>query len=213
MTFGSKHTLALALLLCSVAASAQVFKWVDANGKTHYSDKPPPATAKQAQVTNASTGVSTEGMPYTLAQAVRSAPVTLWTTSPCAGCDSGRSLLKARGIPFAEKTVKTAEDEQALKAAGGDGLPMLVVGASKTNGYLQSQWESMLDVARYPSAKMLPASYRYPDPVAAVPVAAPAAAGTERASPRASKAETDAKRERAAAEARKQRTAPPGFVF
>ncbi len=213
MTFGSKHTLALALLLCSAAASAQVYKWVDASGKTHYTDKPPPASAKQSQVKSASVGASTEGMPYTLAQAVRTFPVTLWTTSPCGGCDSGRSYLKSRGIPFAEKTVKTAADEQLLKAAGGDGLPLLVVGSSKSSGYLQSQWEGMLEVARYPATKMLPASYRYPEPVAAAPVAATPDRAAQRLAQAQAKAEADEKRAREEAAARQPRTAPPGFVF
>ena len=39
----------MALLCLAVSASAhsQMYKWVDKDGKTHYSDKPPPADAKQ----------------------------------------------------------------------------------------------------------------------------------------------------------------------
>src|SRR4051812_41960190 len=33
------------LVLCSTA-SAQMYKWVDKDGKTHYTDTPPPAEAK-----------------------------------------------------------------------------------------------------------------------------------------------------------------------
>jgi len=40
-------TVAISLALCvALPASAQMYKWVDANGKVHYSDKPPPSNIK-----------------------------------------------------------------------------------------------------------------------------------------------------------------------
>ncbi|MFH1605210.1 MAG: DUF4124 domain-containing protein [Pseudomonadota bacterium] len=40
-------SVAIALTLCLVLpASAQMYKWVDENGKVHYSDKPPPSNIK-----------------------------------------------------------------------------------------------------------------------------------------------------------------------
>ena len=40
-------TVAIWLALCvALPASAQMYKWVDANGKVHYSDKPPPSNIK-----------------------------------------------------------------------------------------------------------------------------------------------------------------------
>lgn len=208
----ARAAVGLALLVCSAMASAQVYKWVDAQGKTHFSDKPPPANAKPAAMAGSKVGAATADMPYALAMAARTFPVTLWTTSGCSACDSGRAFLKSRGIPFSEKTVKTARDEALMQAAGGDGLPLLLVGSSKSSGYLQSQWESMLDNARYPSSNMLPRSYRHPDPVAAAPaVAAPAEPDNEALL--AAKAEQDDKRRRDEAAARAPRTAPPGFQF
>jgi len=40
------------LSMISVSASAQLYKWVDADGKVHYSDKAPPANAKQEKKLN-----------------------------------------------------------------------------------------------------------------------------------------------------------------
>lgn len=37
------------MLLCSITANAQIYKWVDENGKTQYTDQPPPAAAKEEQ--------------------------------------------------------------------------------------------------------------------------------------------------------------------
>ena len=41
------HIIALAVLLLPMAATAQIYQWKDAGGKVHYSDQPPPTTAKQ----------------------------------------------------------------------------------------------------------------------------------------------------------------------
>ena len=47
-----KRSLIASLIACmaiafATTAAAQVFQWKDANGKTIFSDKPPPSDAKQ----------------------------------------------------------------------------------------------------------------------------------------------------------------------
>lgn len=203
--------LGLALLLCAGSASAQLYKWTDANGKTHFSDQPPPAGAKPAAIKGTAVGTTTADMPYALATAMRNYPVTLYTTKPCGGCDQGRNYLRSRGIPFTEKTVGTAEDESKLKEMGGDGrLPFFVVGSAKVTGFQQNNWESMLNVALYPATKMLPASYQYPAPVALSPVAPKPPKADVNAERIAAEQEAERKRQQAAREAS---NAPPGFRF
>ena len=108
-------------LLVSAGAHAQLYKWVGPDGKVTYSDTPPPASAKKVEEKSIGTGsVAASGLPFELAEAVRANPVTLYTTSNCEGCDSGRELLNARGIPFTEKTVHSEDDIARLKQAGGD---------------------------------------------------------------------------------------------
>lgn len=210
--------LGLALLLCAGGASAQVYKWVDANGKTHFTDKPPPASAKISQI-KAGSGAAGGGvqLPYALATAVRNFPVTLYTTSPCAGCDQGRVLLKARGVPFTEKTVSTGEDEQKLKEITGSiNLPVLVVGNAKTNGYQAGAWNSALNVALYPETNILPPTYRYPEAVSVAPKPVTVDAPDQEAVRAAAVQEREKRRKEAAAAAAakaKPPTAPPGFQF
>ncbi|QAU23805.1 DUF4124 domain-containing protein [Dyella sp. M7H15-1] len=51
-------SIALALLLVAPLASAQVYKWTDIQGTTHYSETPPPVGTKYSQV-SVSTDTST----------------------------------------------------------------------------------------------------------------------------------------------------------
>ena len=61
---------AAALVFCA-SATAQVYKWKDANGTTHYSDAPPPAGARYEKV-NVSSSVSTPITPAPAASAAAS---------------------------------------------------------------------------------------------------------------------------------------------
>lgn len=208
MKVSTKSSLGLALLLCAGAASAQMYKWVDANGKTHFTDTPPPASAKAAPIKGPVSATSSADLPYSLANAVRTYPVVLWTTAPCPTCDSGRAYLKSRGIPFTEKTVTTGADEEKLKEAGGDGrLPLLTVGRSKLIGYQQGSWSDALAAAAYPERSMLPPNYQYGMATSAAPKPVKAEADKEALRMAAAEAEEQRKKKAAAP------TAPPGFQF
>ena len=52
-----RPSIALALLLVAPLACAQVYKWTDAHGTTHYSESPPPTGTKYSQV-SVNTGAS-----------------------------------------------------------------------------------------------------------------------------------------------------------
>lgn len=161
----------LPLLLLSLNAHAQLYKWVGQDGKVTYSDTPPPASVKKVEEKAiSSAGPATSSLPFELASAVKANPVTLYTTSKCSGCDSGRALLNARGIPYTEKTVNSNEDIARLQQVGGDKqLPFLTVGRNKQSGFEADAWNTMLSGAAYPEASQLPASYRNPPPQAAAP--------------------------------------------
>ena len=167
-------TLLIAFLIALVSTGAgaqQMYKWIGKDGKINYTDLPPPAFAKKAEIKSVvSSDSDTSSLPYELAQAAKNNPVTLYTGADCAPCDNGRILLSKRGIPFTEKTVKTAEDGQRLKQVGGAGnLPLLVIGRSQQNGFEANAWGSALSAAGYPETSKLPASYRNPAPQSAAP--------------------------------------------
>jgi glutaredoxin len=155
--------LVLAALLCAASASAQqVYKWTDAKGVTHFSDTPPPAAAEKAVVKDYAATSDGPALPYALARATRNNPVTLYTVSACGPCDQARSFLQQRGIPYAEKTVSNADDQQKLKEVGDDlQVPLLVVGPRKLSGFEAGAWGQALDAASYPSQSLLPRGYQF----------------------------------------------------
>ncbi len=177
------------LLLCAGVAGAQVYKWVDEKGVTHYSDMPPPPSTSpktKVELKSFDTGSGSVELPPELAEVARNRPVTLYTTAQCSGCDQARAMLMARGIPFSEKTVNTADDHAALKKAGSAGqLPLLLVGRSKQIGFEQNTWDVLLSDAGYPTEKILPPTYRYAAPAPAAPPPPPSPEAQARAAAKA----------------------------
>jgi glutaredoxin len=162
--------LGLVLLLCAAGAGAQMYKWTDAKGVVSFSDQPPPASARKVERKSLDAASRAE-LPYGLAQTAKTSPVVLYTTTACEACDQGRALLRQRGIPFAEKTVQSNEDQQKLKDAGSDGqLPLLLVGSNKRIGFEAGAWNAALTEAAYPLQRQLPAGWQSPDAVSAAPV-------------------------------------------
>lgn len=174
--------LGLVLLVIAEAAAAQVYKWKDEHGVTHYGDTPPPRVKSDILKTDRPAPARAPVLPYELARAVQAAPVVLYTTARCDGCDQGRALLRARGIPFSERTVNTGEDQQQLERANGgrSELPLLLVGSRKVAGFQAAAWQDALTAAAYPRQKMLPPSYQF---AAAVPAAGTGSGAALPASP------------------------------
>lgn len=161
MTHKVLPSIALLLLICAANSHAELYKWIGPNGKVTYSDMPPPESSKQAKPLslNAS-GTGTDGLPYELAEAVKNNPVILYTATQCVPCDQGRSLLKNRGIPFAEKTVNSNDDIGKLQQISGDTqLPVLTIGRNKQRGFEATAWGTVLTASGYPESSKLPKGY------------------------------------------------------
>jgi len=157
---------ALAAALAAPAAYAQ-YKWIDANGRVNYGDRPPPTDSRR--VMRGPAGVhSSEApaagdhrLPYALRSAASRYPVVLYTAPDCAPCDLGRSHLAQRGVPYTEKLVQTAADVRAFNALqlGSTQFPVLTVGTDRMAGFEATLWNRMLDAAAYPRSSMLPPNY------------------------------------------------------
>ncbi len=159
-------------LLVTAHAHAQLYKWVAPDGKITYSDTPPPSSVKKVEEKALAVGPATAGFPFELAQAVKTSPVTLYTTSKCEACIDARNFLNTRGIPFAEKTVNNNDEIARLKQAGGDRqLPFATIGSDKQSGFNSDLWDAALTRAGYPASNQLPKTYRNPAPESAAPKA------------------------------------------
>jgi glutaredoxin len=171
---------AVAILLGSLSASAlaQAYRWVDKDGRVHYSGTPPPpATASNVEKISTQSGtVSNAPLAFGLQQAMKVNPVKLYTFSGCsAACSDAKALLEKRGVPYTEVSVDSPDKREELKrVSGGANVPVLVVGKTVKQGYEESMYNAALDEGGYPkSSQLLPGQKaRQEEKVAAKPAAA-----------------------------------------
>lgn len=143
----------LALVLASPLAGAQPYKWVDAQGRTHYGDRPP-AEAKARPVTaaiNTYTGapvLNASDKPAT--PAAQRVALVIYTTPTCGYCTAAKAHMGRRGIPYTERDVTTSESYQReFRQKGGRGVPLIVAGSRTLNGYSAESLNALLKGAGY----------------------------------------------------------------
>jgi glutaredoxin len=169
-----------------------MYKVVGPDGSVTYTDRPPaqggarvtPLGRSEAPAPEDAAAVSVAQMPFELRQAMQRHPVTLYTATDCAPCDTGRQMLRARGIPFSERRVENNDDIVALeRIAGGRSVPALSIGGQALRGFSQEEWGAYLDVAGYPRESRLPRNWRSPPVTPLAERQAPAPSVPESESP------------------------------
>jgi len=172
-----KPWMLLIMLMLTVApAQAETYKWVDAEGRVHYSDQPPPPSARKSERKQLGDKPGDIAMPYVLQQAVKNFPVTIYVYDCGDGCNRARALLVKRGVPHTSKDPLAPEVRDELKklTAGQEVAPVLQVGRRILLGFEEARWNAALDDAAYPKTALVTVTPVQTKPAAATPPPAPA---------------------------------------
>lgn len=167
------------MLVLAIPVQAEIYKWVDANGKIHYSDHPPPPSARSIERKRLADSPADPSLPYVLQEAMKNHPVTLFVYDCGEGCTKAQALLSKRGVPHVTKDpLDPAAREELKKLTGGENVaPVLQVGREVLRGFEERQWNAALDGAGYPATALVKLPARKP--------AAPPAQPEEQAEPEA----------------------------
>lgn len=139
-------------LLCGLAllpaAQAGVYKWTDDQGRIHYSDAPPAkGSAEQVKIRiNSYDGPAL----VSKARGTPTAPneVLVYTTSWCGVCKMAKAYLDSKGVRYRELDVETDPSaKQEFARLGGRGVPVILVGENRMDGFDQGKLENMLKTA------------------------------------------------------------------
>jgi len=145
----------LASAIACGTATAQAYRWVDNQGRVHYTQTPPPPGAKDVRRKNLqqSGAAASAELPYATRMAAQNFPVKLYTQEKCPPCDDARAALVKRAVPFSEVNVLGQKDLDEVKTISGKAdLPLLVVGSLIQSGFQAELINSLLDTAGYPSS-------------------------------------------------------------
>jgi glutaredoxin len=162
------------LAAAAALAHADMYRWLDQEGKVHYTDTPPPTTAKNVQKKQPGGGMSEmQGVPYATQIAMKNFPVTLYVAESCgAPCTDAKALLVKRGVPFKEVAVgDEASRDELKKVSGALELPVMTVGRDVKRGYAEGMYVGALDTAGYPNSGPLAQRAAPPPKLPAKPTA------------------------------------------
>ena len=139
--------LLLVLLVASTPAGAGVYKWTDAQGRVHYSDSPPPeAKAQQVKVRiNSIQGPAVVSTVRDTPAAKAKEKVRIYTAVWCGYCKKAKAHLATRGVPYDEVDVEASERGRSeFTQLGGRGVPVILVGNQRMDGFDASGLDAML---------------------------------------------------------------------
>jgi len=156
-SLASRRLIGVAVLVAAASVFAQapqVYRYVDANGRVVYSDRPPPADVKNVQTKRMGANYVETSEPSVAAQQASDRfPATLFTFDCGDVCQNAEGLLNKRGVPFTVVNVQT--DEQGFmrmkSLTGEERAPVLTLGDKiVVKGFNDARWQAALDEAGYP---------------------------------------------------------------
>ena len=148
--------LALAVLVSSFAAHAQVYKWTDSAGKTHYGDRPPDDAKKQELRITAK---SYDGPPQIQDWASilrrpakgeslqpRSAGgLTMFSAVWCGPCKRAKAYMAQKGISYRDVDIDASEaNAQEHASYGGGGIPLFIAGEKSMRGFSPQALDNLI---------------------------------------------------------------------
>lgn len=124
------------LLLCmSGIVRAEIYKWTDDQGRTHFGDIESEHYDAEAVTVEVN---SYEHVTYSsLGKAIPgSEKVQMFSTAWCGYCKKAKTYFKSQGIDFVEYDIeKDVSAKRRYDALGGKGVPVIVVGTKRMNGF------------------------------------------------------------------------------
>ena len=157
-------------LLLSGLATAEIYKWVDEKGGTHYSDhslldgkstgnvtkmpaypdSPQSDYHREYDTPDTKSGSNRKALSPKELEPSASPEVELYVTSWCPYCKKAKEYLRSRGISFTEYDIEMdkSADLRKRELDSGRGVPFAVINGQKISGFVPSAYDSALRLRR-----------------------------------------------------------------
>jgi len=151
MDFLKKYffTLLVVIFITPQSVNAEVYKWVDEKGKVHFSDTKPETAEVEAvdigPIVNSYTSPKITFLPeLPNLETARKKQVVMYSASWCGVCKTARKYFQNNNIKFKEYDVDTSEKgKKDFKKLNGRGVPIILVGRQRLNGFNVSSFKSV----------------------------------------------------------------------
>jgi len=124
--------LTLVALSANLEAATKMYKWVDAQGRISYQDKPPPKNSKILSEETLGDSKPSAKKSKKDKKERNTSSIDVYVTENCSDCDTVIDLLKTWGVPHQVKNIGESRDIQGIliEQTRGVGVPALFSGRS-----------------------------------------------------------------------------------
>jgi len=130
-------------LIFTISVSAEILKWTDSDGRVHFGDKPPPG----AETSIVKVRINTYESPNIEALQEILNPkdkVVMYSAEWCGVCKKAKKYFRANNIPFKDYDIdKSSKGKKDYKKLGAKGVPVILVGKKRLNGFSAATFESI----------------------------------------------------------------------
>ncbi len=141
-------------LLLSVTTGvvhSKIYKWIDENGKTHMSDKPPRIidfdevkvkvnviSSQQSLIKNSPSSTIDNKI------ALPNKKIVMYGAEWCGVCKKAKRYFNAKNIAFTEYDIdKSKRGRREYEKLGGGGIPIILIGKQRMNGFSVSSFQRL----------------------------------------------------------------------
>jgi len=138
----------LTLILLSGSAFCQIYKWVDEDGKTHFSSTHPTQVEAETVQPNITNTYSSQNLPKTSntdqKPIIKRKKVVMYSAVWCGVCKTAKNYFRKNNIPFKEYDIETSKKGRLdYKKLNSTGVPIILVGKQRMNGFTAGRFKSM----------------------------------------------------------------------
>ena len=125
------------------AYSGEVYKWIDADGKAHFSDtKPNSDTSKPLKLRVNSVSRAD----YSTSDGAGRGQVVMYSASWCGYCKKARAYFKENDIAYTDYDIEADRFAKInYDRLGGRGVPLILVGDKQMRGFSIASFERMVE--------------------------------------------------------------------
>ena len=135
--------------------AAEIYRWKDAQGVTHYSDSRPAAQAVDVIAVDASDPVAGADAPAPVpprvpaAARVAAPDILMYTNPACGWCRKADRYFAARGLSYRSIDITaSAANRESFRRDGGRGTPLIFIDGQRVSGYNEARLDALIAQAR-----------------------------------------------------------------
>ena len=130
-------------LLYSYTGNAEIYKWVDKQGRLHFTDNPPENKQIEEVKLKINTYSSVEIKPL-IERLAKPGKVVIYSAEWCGICKQAKQYFQKNNIAYISYDVeKSRTGKMDFKLLRGKSVPIIIVGNKRMNGFTASRFEKV----------------------------------------------------------------------